>query len=134
MDSLSPSPWPGAIQSNHPMQHVPSSLPPGGSAVCPIHRALPAGTLADSLTARECPLYPRLFLRHQGQAPYGANRREPKGRLPVVRARVAALNAATGAVASRTFPLLARTTVVETATQTDPMVFPFVFPGGGWTL
>jgi hypothetical protein len=47
-----------------------------------------------------------------------------------VRARVAALNAATGAVggaatgavASRTFPLLARTTTVETATQTDDMV------------
>jgi hypothetical protein len=52
----------------------------------------------------------------------------------VVRARVAALNAATGAVASRTFPLLARTTVVDAETQTDPMVFPFVFPGGGWTL
>ena len=60
----------------------------------------------------------------------------------VVRARVAALNAATGAVggaatgavASRTFPLLVRTTTVEVGTQTDHMVFPFVFPGGGWTL
>ena len=52
----------------------------------------------------------------------------------VVRARVAALNAATGAVASRTFPLLARTTAVDAETQTDPMVFPFVFPGCGWTL
>jgi hypothetical protein len=48
--------------------------------------------------------------------------------------RVAALNAATGTVASRTFPLLARTTAVDAETQTDPMVFPFVFPGGGWTL
>ena len=52
----------------------------------------------------------------------------------VVRARVAALEAATGAVASRTFPLLVRTTTVEVGTQTDHMVFPFVFPGGGWTL
>jgi hypothetical protein len=42
--------------------------------------------------------------------------------------------AATGAVASRTFPLLARTTAVDAETQTDPMVFPFVFPGGGWSL
>ena len=63
----------------------------------------------------------------------------------MVRARVAALNAATGAVASRTFPLRVRTEVVNAETQTDPgttavaiqtdhMVFPFVFPGGGWTL
>jgi hypothetical protein len=60
----------------------------------------------------------------------------------VVRARVAALEAATGAVggaatgpvASRTFPLLAPTSVVDAETQTDPMVFPFVFPSGGWTL
>jgi len=63
----------------------------------------------------------------------------------VVRARVAALEAGTGAVASRTFPLLVRTRVVdaetqtdngttEVAIQTDHMVFPFVFPGGGWTL
>ena len=62
-----------------------------------------------------------------------------------VRARVAELNAATGAVATRTFPLLVRTRVVdaetqtdngtaEVAIQTDHMVFPFVFPGGGWTL
>ena len=59
----------------------------------------------------------------------------------MVRARVAALEAATGEVggaatgpvASRT--LLARTRTVETATQTDPMVFPFVWPGGvKWTL
>ena len=42
--------------------------------------------------------------------------------------------AATGAVAFRTVPLLARTTAVNAETQTDPMVFPFVFPGGGWTL
>ncbi len=40
----------------------------------------------------------------------------------VVRARVAALNAATGAVASRTFPHLARTTTVEKETQTHDMV------------
>ena len=37
----------------------------------------------------------------------------------VVRARVAALNAATGAVVTRTFPLLVRTRVVDAETQTD---------------
>ena len=63
----------------------------------------------------------------------------------VVRARVAALEAGTGEVVNRTFPLLVRTRVVdaetqtdngtaEVAIQTDHMVFPFVFPGGGWTL
>ncbi len=63
----------------------------------------------------------------------------------VVAARVAALEAGAGAVASRTFPLLVRTRVVDAETQTDNgttevevqtdhMVFPFVFPGGGWTL
>ena len=36
-----------------------------------------------------------------------------------VRARVAVLNAATGAVASRTFPLRVRTEVVDAETQTD---------------
>ena len=65
-----------------------------------------------------------------------------------VAARVAVLNAATGAVVNRTFPLCVRTKEVETddaetqtdngttevAIQTDHMVFPFVFPGGGWTL
>ena len=40
----------------------------------------------------------------------------------VVRARVAALEAATGAVATRTFPLLVRTEVVNAETQTDDMV------------
>jgi len=50
-----------------------------------------------------------------------------------VRARVAALNAATGAVASRTFPLRVRTEVVDAETQT-PLAFTFVFPEGGWTL
>ena len=39
-----------------------------------------------------------------------------------VRARVAELNAATGAVASRTFPLRVRTEVVNVETQTDDMV------------
>ena len=61
----------------------------------------------------------------------------------MVRARIAALEAATGAVggaatgavASRTYPLFAPTTTVDVGTQTDHMVFPFVFPGGGkWTL
>jgi hypothetical protein len=60
----------------------------------------------------------------------------------MVRARIAALEAATGAVggaatgavASRTFPVYVRTTTVDVGTQTDHMVFPFVFPGGGWTL
>jgi hypothetical protein len=63
----------------------------------------------------------------------------------MVRARVAELNAATGEVATRTLPLRVRTKVVdaetqtdngttEVAIQTDHMVFPFVFPGGGWTL
>ena len=63
----------------------------------------------------------------------------------VVRARVAALEAGTGAVVNRIFPLRVRTEVVNAETQTDPgttsvaiqtdhMVFPFVFPGGGWTL
>ena len=60
-----------------------------------------------------------------------------------VAARVAALEAATGAVggaatgavASRTYPLFTPTTVVDAVTQTDPMVFPFVWPGGvKWTL
>ena len=69
----------------------------------------------------------------------------------MVRARVAALEAATGEVggaatgpvASRT--LLARTTTVEVGTQTvgtqndtwdpdDTLELPFEFPGGGWTL
>ena len=40
----------------------------------------------------------------------------------VVAARVAALNAATGAVVSRTFPLRVRTEVVNAETQTDDMV------------
>jgi hypothetical protein len=40
----------------------------------------------------------------------------------VVAARVAALNAATGAVATRTFPLRVRTEVVDAETQTDDMV------------
>jgi hypothetical protein len=60
----------------------------------------------------------------------------------VVRARVAALEAGTGEVVNRTFPPRVRTEVAtqtdngtaEVATQTDHMVFPFVFPGGGWTL
>ena len=66
----------------------------------------------------------------------------------MVRARVAALNAATGEVVNRTLPPFVRTKEVETddaetqtdngtaevAIQTDHMVFPFVFPGGGWTL
>ena len=60
----------------------------------------------------------------------------------MVRARIAALEAATGAVggaatgavASCTFPVYVRTTTVDVGTQTDHMVFPFVFPGGGWTL
>ncbi len=60
----------------------------------------------------------------------------------VVRARVAALEAGTGSVATRTFPPRVRTEVAtqtdngttEVAIQTDHMVFPFVFPGGGWTL
>ena len=53
----------------------------------------------------------------------------------MVRARVAVLEDATGAVASRTFPLYAPTKAVDAETQTDPMVFPFVFPGGGkWLL
>ena len=50
-----------------------------------------------------------------------------------VRARVAVLNAATGAVASRTFPLRVRTEMVDAETQT-PLAFTFVFPEGGWTL
>ena len=50
-----------------------------------------------------------------------------------VRARVAELNAATGAVASRTFPLRVRTEVVDAETQT-PLAFTFVFPEGGWSL
>ena len=50
-----------------------------------------------------------------------------------IRARVAVLNAATGAVASRTFPLRVRTEVVDAETQT-PLAFTFVFPEGGWTL
>ncbi len=37
----------------------------------------------------------------------------------VVRARVAALEAGAGAVATRTFPLLVRTRVVDAETQTD---------------
>ena len=61
----------------------------------------------------------------------------------MVRARIAALEAATGAVggaatgavASRTYPLFAPTTTVDVGTQTDHMEFPFVFPGGGkWTI
>ncbi len=56
----------------------------------------------------------------------------------VVRARVAVLDAATGAVGGAgTFPAVSRTfppRTTEVATQTDHMVFPFVFPGGGWTL
>jgi hypothetical protein len=60
----------------------------------------------------------------------------------MVRARVAAFEAATGAVGgvatgavvSRAFPLYDPTTAVDAATQTDPMVFPFVFPQTGtWT-
>ena len=51
----------------------------------------------------------------------------------VVAARVAAWNADTGAVASRTFPLRVRTEVVDAETQT-PLAFTFVFPEGGWTL
>ena len=39
-----------------------------------------------------------------------------------VRARVAELNADTGAVATRTLPLLVRTRVVDAQTQTDDMV------------
>jgi len=50
-----------------------------------------------------------------------------------VRARVAELNAATGAVVNRTFPLRVRTEVVDAETQT-PLAFTFVFPEGGWTL
>ena len=52
----------------------------------------------------------------------------------VVATRVAVLNAANGEVVNRTFPLRVRTEVVDAETQTDHMVFPFVFPGGGWTL
>ena len=51
----------------------------------------------------------------------------------VVAARVAAWNAATGAVVNRTFPLRVRTEVVDAETQT-PLAFTFVFPEGGWTL
>ena len=40
----------------------------------------------------------------------------------VVAARVAELNAATGAVVNRTFPLRVRTEVVDAETQTDDMV------------
>ena len=50
-----------------------------------------------------------------------------------VRARVAELNATTGAVVNRTFPLRVRTEVVDAETQT-PLAFTFVFPEGGWTL
>ena len=50
-----------------------------------------------------------------------------------VAARVAAWNAATGAVVNRTFPLRVRTEVVNAETQT-PLAFTFVFPEGGWTL
>ncbi len=62
----------------------------------------------------------------------------------MVRARVAALEAGTGAVVNRTFPPFVRTRVVDADAETDNgtaevaiqtnMVFPFVFPGGGWTL
>ncbi len=52
----------------------------------------------------------------------------------MVCARVAVLEDATGAVASRTYPLFTPTTVVDAETQTDPMVFPFVYPPTGkWT-
>ncbi len=59
----------------------------------------------------------------------------------MVAARVAALNAATGAVggaatgaiASRTFPLLAPTTTVEVGTQTDDMVL-WSCHSCGWSL
>ena len=50
-----------------------------------------------------------------------------------VRARVAELNDATGAVVNRTFPLRVRTEVVDAETQT-PLAFTFVFPEGGWSL
>ena len=63
----------------------------------------------------------------------------------MVRARVAEWEPGMGAVVSRTFPPIARTTAVDAETQTGTVavdvgiqtehtVFPFVWPGGGWTL
>ncbi len=53
----------------------------------------------------------------------------------MVRVRVAELEAGTGVVVSRTFPVVARTEFQEGTTQTDPLVFPFVFlPKGKWSF